>query len=109
MPDLNLSLAPTRLTQTINPWTFSLGSLFTVNLGDSGDTELEARMLDKVGSYGRQIGRLGDVLGVLVSLAETSGKLDSLSQADRAKIDDLKAQLKRVQALKDDRKAELKR
>ena len=58
MPDFQLSLAPSRLSQVINPWSLSLGSLFTVNLGNAGDTETEQRMLNEVGSYGRQIGQL---------------------------------------------------
>jgi len=107
MPDFNLALAPARLTQTINPWTFNLGSLFTINLGDSADPTLEARILDKGGSYGRQIGRLGDVLGILLAKAEARGDLADLSDADRDKIDDFKRQLKRVEDLKADRKREL--
>jgi hypothetical protein len=107
MPDLNLSLAPARLTQTINPWTFSLGSLFTINLGDSADPELESRILDKGGSYGRQIGRLGDVLGILLAVAEKKKDFADLSEDDRKKIEDFKSQLKRVEDLKEDRKREL--
>src|SRR5215469_9065545 len=106
MPDFNLSLAPSRLTQTINPWTFNLGSLFTINLGDSGDPELEPRILDKVGSYGRQIGRLGDVLGILLAEAEKRGELAGLSEDDIGKIKDFKRQLERVEGLKSDRKRE---
>jgi hypothetical protein len=100
MPDLNLSLAPAQLDQTINPWTFNLGSLFAINLGQSGDPELERRMLDDVGSYGRQIGRLGDVLGILLARADLAG----LSEADLDKIDDFKHQLKQVERLKTDKK-----
>jgi hypothetical protein len=107
MPDLNLSLAPSRLTQTINPWTFSLGSLFTINLGKSGDTELETRMLDEVGSYGRQIGRLGDALGVLVAIAERTGELKSLSPTDQAAIGALRKQLGDVDRIKRERAVEL--
>jgi len=107
MPDFNLSLAPSRLTQTINPWTVNLGSLFTINLGDSADPELEARILDKGGSYGRQIGRLGDVLGILLAVAEKEKDINDLSKEDRDKIADFKSQLKRVEDLKADRKREL--
>jgi hypothetical protein len=108
MPDFNLSLAPSRLTQTINPWTFNLGSLFTINLGDSGDPELESRMLDKVGSYGRQIGRLGDVLGILLAEAEKRGELAGLSKDELGKIEDFRRQVERVGELKADRKRELR-
>ena len=55
----NLALAPAQLTQTINPWSWTFGdmSLFTVNLGQSSDPGFEARVLEQVGTYGRQIGR----------------------------------------------------
>jgi hypothetical protein len=108
MPDFNLALAPARLTQTINPWTFNLGSLFTINLGDSGDPALESRMLDKAGSYGRQIGRLGDVLGILLAQAEKRGELAGLSKHDLGKIEDFRRQLERVEELKADRERELR-
>jgi hypothetical protein len=107
MPDFNLSLAPARLNQTINPWTFNLGSLFTINLGDSADPPLESRILDKCGSYGRQIGRLGDVLGILLAVAEKEKDFADLSKADLDKIADFKRQLERVEELKADRKREL--
>jgi len=104
MPPLNLSLAPSSLTQTINPWNLSLGSLFTVNLGDSGDTVLEARILDRVGSYGRQLGRMGDALAVLIDHAALSG----LSAAEQQALDALKVQLGDVSRLKRERDVELK-
>ncbi|PVM80911.1 hypothetical protein [Caulobacter radicis] len=68
-----LSLAPRQLTQTINPWSWSFGdfSLFTVNLGQSRSPEVEARVLDEVGSYGRQIGRISEALLVLVDWAQS--------------------------------------
>ncbi len=67
-----VSLAPRQLTQTINPWSWSFGdlSLFTINLGQSGAPNIEGRALDEVGSYGRQIGRLGEALKVLIDWAE---------------------------------------
>ncbi|AYV44784.1 hypothetical protein CFHF_23185 [Caulobacter flavus] len=67
-----LSLAPRQLTQTINPWSWRFGdfSLLTVNLGQSRNPAIEARVLDEVGSYGRQIGRISEALLVLVDWAE---------------------------------------
>jgi hypothetical protein len=52
---------------------FSAGGqfgLFNINLGSSGDTALEQQMLTKVGSYGRQLGRLCDAVEVLLKKAE---------------------------------------
>jgi hypothetical protein len=104
MPDFQLSLAPSRLSQVINPWSLSLGSLFTVNLGNAGDTETEQRMLNEVGSYGRQIGQLGDAVGVLASLVDRS-KLTDEQQGALEKLDD---QLRLVALIKEQRKLEKK-
>jgi hypothetical protein len=104
MPDFQLSLAPSRLNQVINPWSLSLGSLFTVNLGNAGDTELEQRLLNEVGSYGRQIGQIGDAVGVLVSLVDRS-KLTDEQKGALEKLDD---QLKLVALIKEQRRLEKK-
>ena len=103
MPDFQLSLAPSRLNQVINPWSLSLGSLFTVNLGNAGDTELEVRMLARVGTYGRQIGQIGDAVGVLVELIgdEAFAKLKPEQQAI---LNKLKTQLKLVETVKEERR-----
>jgi hypothetical protein len=39
----------------------------TLNLGSSGDPAMEQDMLNKVGSYGRQLGRICDVIEVLLT------------------------------------------
>ena len=63
-------LAPDRLWQAINPWNFEWGDTsignVTFNIGQTSQPELERRILDEVGSYGRQLGRIGDALEVLV-------------------------------------------
>lgn len=57
-------LAPQALTQPILPnWQFHL---FNVNLGSSSNPAVEQTVLRDVGSYGRQIGRLGETLELLV-------------------------------------------
>jgi arsenate reductase (glutaredoxin) len=58
------SLAPEKLWQAINPWTFAnqgaqLGFV-NINLGHTAHPEIEQKVLDEVGSYGRQLGRIGD-------------------------------------------------
>jgi hypothetical protein len=95
---LTVSLAPSQLSQVINPWSWSVGdfSLFTVNLGQSAAPAVETRVLDEVGSYGRQLGRIGDALKVI--LARTD--LTNLSPADQAAIEALKLQLDHVDVLK---------
>jgi hypothetical protein len=46
--------------------------LFNINLGSSGDAALEQDMLAKVGSYGRQLGRVCDAIEVLIKKTETA-------------------------------------
>jgi hypothetical protein len=94
----NVSLAPNKLSQVINPWSWTMGdfSLFTVDLGQSGAPAVEARILDEVGSYGRQLGRIGDALKVIMARVD----LSNLSPADQAAIDALKLQLEHVDVLK---------
>lgn len=101
MQDFSLSLAPQKLDQVINPWTWNL---FTINLGQSSDPKLERRILDEVGTYGRQIGQIGDVVGVLMSLVDRS-KLDDKQIAAFEKLDD---QLKLVALIKEQRGLEKK-
>lgn len=63
------SLAPEKLWQAINPWSlYNQGAqlgLVNVNLGQTPHPEIEQKLLDEVGSYGRQLGRIGDALEVL--------------------------------------------
>jgi hypothetical protein len=59
-----MQLAPTNLTQPILPnWSFNL---FNVNLGASSNAAVEQEALEKVGSYGRQIGHLAEALELIV-------------------------------------------
>lgn len=70
MPDFQLPLSG-NVTQSINPWTalFSpMGnSMFTVNLGTSSNPPVESQVLSDVASYGKQLGRVGDALLVLLA------------------------------------------
>jgi len=65
-----LSLAPHKLWQAINPWTFyQQGAQFgfiNIDLGQTNHPDVEQKILDEVGSYGRQLGRIGDALEVLL-------------------------------------------
>ncbi len=69
---LQISLAPDQLWQAINPWTFNQqGAQFgfiNIDLGDTAESDLERKLLDRVGSYGRQLGRIGDALEVILSM-----------------------------------------
>lgn len=67
---LGISIAPEQLWQAINPWTFyqqgGQFGLINVNLGQTPRPDIEQAVLDEVGSYGRQLGRIGDALEVLI-------------------------------------------
>ena len=98
MPQFSVQLAPSNLAQTINPWTFTFGQmgLFNINLGQSGDPALEQRILEEVGSYGRQLGRMGDALKVLLAHVD----LGALKPHEKAAIDALTLQLDHVDVIK---------
>jgi len=95
-----LSLAPDRLWQAINPWSFynqgaQLG-LINVNLGQTPRPDVEQKLLDEVGSYGRQIGRIGDALEVLIDHV----KLEGLSRDEADALAILKGQLAEIRKIK---------
>lgn len=96
MPDFKLALAPSQLTQTINPWSWTFGnvSLFSINLGTSKAPEVETRVLNEVGSYGRQLGRIGEALAAVIAWAESQGMPDTKA------IDELKLQLQHIDVIR---------
>ncbi len=102
MPQFKLPLSGD-VVQTINPWTSifnPLGSQFglvNISLGRSSNPEIEQQVLDDVGSYGRQLGRIGDVLVVLLD----HFKPDRPLTADETKrIDGLRDMLAEIEAVK---------
>lgn len=75
-----VQLAPTGLHQPILPnWSFNL---FQVNLGATSNAEVEQAALDRVGSYGKQIGRLADAMEVLITRLQLLDRED-LSRSDK--------------------------
>jgi len=94
------SLAPDQLWQAINPWSFynqgaQLGFV-NINLGQTPHPEIEQKLLDEVGSYGRQLGRIGDALEVLIDHV----RLDDLNEAETEALDSLKGQLADIRKVK---------
>jgi len=102
MPYFKLPLSGD-VIQAINPWNWFFSSkggqfgLVNINLGKSADPELEHRILDDVGSYGRQLGRIGEALEVLLDHV----KLDRLDARERAAIEDFRLQMAQVKRLKE--------
>jgi hypothetical protein len=96
----NIPIAPEKLWQAINPWTFydqgaQLG-IVNINLGQTPHPEIEQKVLDEVGSYGRQLGRIGDALEVLIDHV----RLEGLGRAEKDALAILKGQLAEVRAAK---------
>jgi len=97
---LPVRLAPTNLTQPILPDWFDHFSLLTVQVGESSGTDIEAAALDKVGTYGKQIGHLAEALEVVInhlnlmqdaSLAQDKKDVLTVFLADVAAVRGIKA------------------
>jgi hypothetical protein len=90
------------VNQVINPWRWFFNwagnqfSVFTVNLGRSRAPEVEAEILEEVGSYGRQIGRISDAVEVLMKRLPRS----ELSEQELAAIEAMSVQIREVNAIK---------
>ncbi len=107
MATFNLPLSGA-VTQAINPWTayfHVMGSQFglvNINLGNSSNPDVEAAVLDDVASYGKQLGRMGDVLQVLIHHLDPKD-LDADEQAAirqfTSLLDEINGVKKRVKAL----------
>ncbi len=95
-----LSLAPQQLWQAINPWTFyqqgAQFGLVNIDLGMTPQPQTEQAILDQVGSYGRQLGRIGDALEVLIKHVH----LEHLTADERDALDELRGQLAAVRQVK---------
>ena len=94
-------LAPDKLWQAINPLTFyqqgAQVGFINLNLGNTQHPDVEQTILDEVGSYGRQIGRIGDALEVILKHV----KLDGLSNDEKDAVKVLKGQLAQVRQIRE--------
>ena len=75
------------------PW---LGQ-FTVNLGQSSNDNVEKAVIDRVASFGKQLGRIGDALIVLIKHA----KLEGLPPDEARAIRDLELMLHEIANVKE--------
>jgi hypothetical protein len=82
MPQFKMPLSGD-VNQSINPWTFlfspygSQFGLININLGKSSNPAVEEEVLNDVGSYGKQLGRMGDVLLILLEHFKPERKLNA--------------------------------
>jgi hypothetical protein len=110
MPQFRLPLSGD-VTQAINPWTWFLRAagnqlgFINVNLGRSTDPELEERIVNEVGSYGRQLGQIGDALRVLIKHAP----MEELAPEEKRALHRLECELDEIDRIKSRRERELGR
>lgn len=94
------SLAPEKLWQAINPMTFfQNGAQFgmvNISIGATAHPETEEEILESVGSYGRQLGQLGDVVDILLRHVA----LSDLDKAEQRAITKFKGQLAAIEEIK---------
>jgi hypothetical protein len=57
----------------IAQWISPVFSLVNIDIGHSRSPQSEEQILDRVGSYGRQIGRIGDALYALIEALKEDG------------------------------------
>ena len=102
MPDFKLPLSG-NVNQTINPWTMffnPIGSqigLVNVNLGNSSNPAVEEQVISDVASYGKQLGRIEDVLVVLLTHFRPKR---ALTKAENKAILDLKRMIEDIADVK---------
>lgn len=101
MPTFKLPLSGD-VVQSINPFTtFMTGGQFglvNINLGQSSEPKVEEDVLSDVASYGKQLGRIGDALIVLLNHFHPRAPL---SADETAAIDALKDMLEKIAKVKE--------
>jgi len=91
------------VNQTIAPWTAFFSpfgnqyGLINISLGRSSAPEIEEEVLNDVGSYGRQLGRMGDALAVLLDHFRPERPL---SRAEKKAIQSLRDMLQDIDDIK---------
>lgn len=103
MPVFKLPLSG-NVTQSINPWTWifnPMGSqvgLINISLGKSSNPDVEQEVLDDVASYGKQLGKIGDVLAVLLDHFHPQEKLEPAEEHAITSLRALLADIAQVKA-----------
>jgi hypothetical protein len=101
MPTFKLPLSGD-VVQSINPFTaFMTGGQFgliNINLGQSSEPKVEAEVLTDVATYGKQLGRIGDALIVLLAHFPPD---ETLTAKEDAAIKALKKMLNEIADVKE--------
>ena len=103
MPTFKLPLSGD-VVQSINPFTaFMTGGQFglvNINMGQSSEPKVEEEVLSDVASYGKQLGRIGDALMVLLAhfQPQTPDETEAIAALNEMleKIADVKEKHKRA-------------
>lgn len=99
MPDFYMPLSGP-VNQAFQYWTkMTMGQvgLININMGKSSDPALEQKIIEDVGSYGRQIGQLSDALMAVLQHMKT----DSWDEASKDAVAAFRLQMKEVAKLKE--------
>ena len=98
--EAGLRLAPDTLWQAINPWSFAFTGdqlgLINISIGETKHPEVERAILDEVGSYGRQLGHIGDALEVLIDHFDQA----TLGQPEKDALAILRGELAEIRKVK---------
>jgi hypothetical protein len=90
------------VTQWINPITsWWSGNNISINLGEAGSPETEAEILRRVGTYGRQLGKITDAMTVLLRHLPPGAKL---TQDEKAAIAAFKKMANQIADIKETHK-----
>ena len=99
MPDFYTPLSGP-VNQAFQYWTkMTMGQvgLININMGKSSDPALEQKIIEDVGSYGRQIGQLSDALLAVLQHMKT----DTWDAESRDAVEAFRLQVKEVAKLKE--------
>ncbi len=92
------------VVQSISPWTAFMSpignqfGLINVTIGQSTEPQVEADVLSDVASYGKQLGRIGDALIVLLAHFHPA---KPLTKEESDAIDDIKEMLEKIADVKE--------
>ncbi len=91
------------VTQAINPWTWWLRKMgqigfININLAQSSDPGMEQRIVENVAGYGKQLGRIMEVLEALLAHTTTA----EWSAAQRKALGDFLELAQEIAAVKGD-------
>ena len=106
MPTFKLPLSGD-VVQSISPWTAFMSpignqlGLINITVGQSSEPAVEADVLSDVAGYGKQLGRIGDALIVLLAHFHPT---TPLTAEEIKAIDDIKDLLEKIADIKDKHK-----